>query len=323
VGAVLVTGGAGFVGTYVARDLLSAGERVVVFDQAIHGNALELVLPGYTSERRLTLATGPITDGWTILRLCREQDVDRIVHLAAPLTQAVAAGPAAGVRDICGGTATVFEIATAIGARKVVWASSTAVFGSRADYPAGPLANDAAHHPLSLYGACKSLCERMAVDYRQRDDVDSVGLRFSVVFGPGRLRGYMSFPSDLIREVAMGESVEMPIADEPIHWQYVEEVAAVVIAALGARRTSDIVFNPCGDSATFRRVGEILARLAPEAKVTFSPTAADEGQRALLEIPFEYDDSEFCNQVGYEKRFSFEDGVAASYHAFRSLVTST
>ena len=322
-GAVLLTGGAGFVGTYVARNLLIAGERVVVYDQAIRGNALELVLPGYTSEPRLTLAAGSITDGWTILRLCREQGVDRIVHLAAPLTQAVAEAPAAGVRDICAGTATVFETATAIGARKVVWASSTAVFGSRADYPSGPLANDAAHHPRSLYGACKSLCERMAIDYRDRDGLDSIGLRFSVVFGPGRLRGYMSFPSDLIRKVAMGEPVEMPIADEPIHWQYVEEVAAAVIAALGAGRTLDAAFNPCGDSASFRNIGEILARLAPKTEITFSPTAADDGQRALLEIPFEYDDSEFRNQIGYAKRFSLEESVAASYHAFRRLVTGT
>jgi nucleoside-diphosphate-sugar epimerase len=317
--AVLVTGGAGFVGSYVVRDLLASGERVVVYDRALDGNALDLLLVGESARSGVVLAEGPIADGSRLLALCRDEAVDRIVHLASPLTQDVAADPRGGIRDICDGTAAVFEAAAATGAQKVVWASSVAVFGARRHYPPGPIANDAAHRPENLYGSCKSLCERMAIDYRDSLGVDSIGLRLSVVYGPGRRRGYMSFPSQLIRQAALGLPVEVPIAGQQMNWQYVEEVAAMVIAALAAPATTSVAFNTCGDPRSFRDASQILNRVAPDAAITLVEAATDEAQLALGEIAFEYDASELSEQVGYNLRFPLEVGIERSVAAFRRL----
>ena len=141
-----------------------------------------------------------------------------------------------GIRDICGGTATVFDAAHEAGLRRVVWASSVAVFGARGEYPPGrPRQTMLATDPLRLYGSCKSLCENLARrafrrwSRRRRP-------RLSVVYGAGRLRGYMSYPSHLMRRAALGEPVHIPWGRQRMHWQYVEEVADMV--AMHWRRTA-------------------------------------------------------------------------------------
>jgi UDP-glucose 4-epimerase len=319
-GCVLVTGGAGFIGSYVVRDLLARGDRVLAYDLLPRGNALPAVLGDSATDGRLEWASGSVVDGWQLRHLCARHEVDRIVHLASPLTKDVTDNPLGGVRDICEGTATIFEVARACGVRRVVWASSVAVFGTRSEYPAGPIANDAPHRPMSLYGSCKSLCEQMARTYRDERGLDSIALRLTVVFGPGRLRGYMSFPSDLIRRAAIGEAVELPIADQEINWQYVEGVADLVIHCLGAPTPRDVAFNTPGDVRTFRDVGEILRTLAPEVPIglTYEPT--DDGQSALLELPSEFDDSELRDQLEFSPRFTFERGVRDTFGAFRAGV---
>lgn len=317
-GTVLVTGGAGFIGSYVVRDLLAARERVLAYDLLPVGNALPGILGSLPRDGNLQLARGTVVDGWQLRHLCAEHRVDRIVHLASPLTQDVTDNPLGGVRDICEGTATIFEVARACNVRRVVWASSVAVFGARDDYVPGPIANDAAQRPMSLYGSCKSLCEQMARTYREHRGVDSIGLRLTVVYGPGRLRGYMSFPSELIRRAAVGEAVEVPIADQEINWQYVADVAALIIHCLHAPTPKDVVFNTWGDVRTFRDAGQILQQLAPDAPIAFSHAALDDGHRALLAAPAAFDDSELRRQLGYVPTFTLERGVREAFTAFRA-----
>jgi nucleoside-diphosphate-sugar epimerase len=318
-GQVLVLGGAGFVGAYVVRRLLDCGERVLVYDAAPGGNSLTRVFGEYDAEQpssRLTIERGTLTDAWRLLRTCERHGVDRIVHLASPLTQDVAEDASSGVRDICLGTAAVFEIARALRVRRVVWTSSVAVFGGRRDYPAGAIANDAPHRPDSLYGSCKSLCERMALDYRDRHDVDSIGLRLTVVYGPGRLRGYMSFPSELIRYAAAGLPLEVPLADVAMNWQYVEDVASCVVHALDVARPRDLVFNTSGEVRTFREAAEVLGGLAPGLDMTFLTEPRDDAERQLTEAPSQFDDALLREQLGWEPAFSLERGVSASFAAF-------
>ena len=109
VGTVLVTGGAGFLGSHVTAGLLNAGETVVVYDTSIATNVLEHVLSP-DARRELTLVQGEIVDGWALLRLCERESVDRVLHLAAPLTDSVQQNPLAGLRAMCGGTATLLEV---------------------------------------------------------------------------------------------------------------------------------------------------------------------------------------------------------------------
>ena len=312
---VLVTGGAGFVGAYVTRALLGLGHRVVVYDSRPDRNALDLILstrPGTD----LIVEGGEITDGRRLLRLCARHDVELAVHLASPLTQDVTDNPTAGIRDVCLGTATMLEVARRADLRRLVWASSVAVFGPQSAYPPGPLANDAWHRPVSLYGSCKSLCEDLARQAFAADGLDTVGLRLSVVYGAGRLRGYMSYPSHVIRRVATGEPVVVEFGRQRLHWQYVEEVADMTICALRSPHGGEgRSYNTSGDPRTWAAAAAVLRRIRPDA----SNEVADGLDPTLDGVVEDYDDTEFRTRYGYQPSWPLERGVTATVEAYRRI----
>jgi len=317
--SILVTGGAGFVGAYVIRDLLRAGAHVVLLDTAPNSAILDRVL---TSEHpgRLSRSTGDLLDGWSLLRLCRRHSVEQIVHLAAPLTQVVRSSPGAGLTAMCAGTANVLEVAGALDVRRVVWASSTAVFG-RVD--AGqPLTERSPRCPESLYGSCKVLCEDLAAAYREDHGVDSIGLRLGVLYGAWRERGWIaSFgqDEDPVRSALTGRPIVVREPDRRLDWLYVEDAAALVCRALAAPATQDHVFNTSGEVATRRQFSEHIARHVPSVDIAIEdgePTANHHAATTGNEVMF--DDGALRSQIGYASRRSLSDGIADTVRLYRA-----
>lgn len=313
-GTILVTGGAGFIGAYVTRKLLDEGHRVVVYDLQPDRNVLDLVLPEKTrAHSRLRLEAGEVTDGWRLLDLCKLEHVDAIVHLAAPLTMATIANPPIGIRDICLGTSTIFSVAKAIGARRVVWTSSVAVFGAKSHYTTNALPDDAVQRPPDLYGSCKSLCENLALRAHQLDDLDVVGLRLSIVYGAGRLRGYMSYPSHLMREAAAGDVVHVKYGPQSLHWQYVEEIADMTsIALASSREGTGKTYNAFGDTRSWHDAAAIIRSLRPALRVT----VGDEIDPALKNVVEHFSAEGFATDYDYDLRWPLESGIAATLDTY-------
>jgi UDP-glucose 4-epimerase len=316
---VLVTGGAGFIGAYVTRRLLKEGHRVVVYDLQPRGNVLDLLLPDHaTSANAPILEAGEITDGFRLMALCRKHGIDSVVHLASPLTMDVVANPATGIRDICLGTHSVFAAAHAAKLRRVVWASSVAIFGAAADYPPGPLAETAFHNPPNLYGASKSLCETMARQMVATDGLDIVGLRLSVVYGAGRRRGYMTYPSALMRDAATSDNVTVRFGDQRLHWQYVEEVADMAIAALSSQRRGEgRVYNAFGDCRSWRDAAAILGTIRPGLTVEVK----NDVDEALLGTVEDYETAGFTRDYGEERHWPLEAGIADTLKTYKEMAT--
>jgi UDP-glucose 4-epimerase len=302
---ILVTGGAGFIGSYVTRALLSEGLGVVIYDAHPKSNVLDMLLRP-SSSGDVAIEAGEITDGPRLLDICRRHHVDAAVHLASPLTQDVTENPVAGIRDICTGTATLFAAAREAGLRRVVWTSSVAVFGPQSFYPAIPLPDDACHRPVSLYGSCKSLCENLAHRAHAVDGLDVVGLRLSVVYGAGRMRGYMSYPSHLMREAAAGEPVHVAFGRQQLHWQHVEEVAAMIQTVLASDAPGEgRSYNTPGDCRTWREAADALRLARPNLQIT----VGDELDPALRDAVEDYAAAAFAEAYGYKLRWPIEKGV--------------
>ena len=318
---VLITGGAGFIGAYVTRRLLSEGLRVVVYDLQPRGNVLDLLVPDHQSAANAPiLEGGEITDGFRLLSLCRKYNVDSIVHLASPLTMDVVGNPATGIRDICLGTHTVFATAREARLRRVVWASSVAIYGGAADYPPGPLAEEAFHNPANLYGASKSLCETMARQMSETDGLDLIGLRLSVVYGAGRRRGYMTYPSALMRDAALSDAVTVRFGDQRLHWQYVEEVAGMALAALQAERHGGgRIYNAFGDCRSWRDVAGTLRSLKPQLKIE----VRDEIDQALSGTVEDYAATGFTRDYGLTSQWPLEAGIADTLKTYQAMATES
>jgi nucleoside-diphosphate-sugar epimerase len=289
---------------------------VVVYDLQPRGNVLDLLVPG--GAPGLMLEAGEITDGWRLLDICRRHRIGAAVHLASPLTKDVAANPITGIRDICSGSATVLAAAREARLRRVVWASSVAVFGPQSAYLPGPLPDDAFHRPASLYGSCKSLCETLAREAYATDGLDVTGLRLSVVYGAGRLRGYMSYPSHLMRNAAAGTAVHVPYGTQRLHWQHVKEVAGAILSVLQSPRAGEgRTYNVPGDCSTWREAAEIIRAARPGLDVTIG----DDVDPALADVVEDYDARLLAGDYGYQLAWRLERGVAETLDAYDAMRT--
>ena len=261
--SVLVTGGTGFIGAYVVRRLLQAGEEVVTLDN-LPSNVINKVLtPEEISQVRF--ATGDVSSFRDVALATSENGVDRIIHLASLLHPASNENPPLAVQVNIQGQTTILEVAKLFGLRKVVWASSVVVFGSRDSHEERVLPNDASHHPVNLYGATKSFDEFLTNHYIEEWGIDALGLRFTVVYGPGRVRGASAFVNELVKP-ALGEPASVPFGDDVVDWQYVEDIAGLLAKAINLPKTKTSVFNTQFDRRSIRDGGRLRYRAHP-----FSP----------------------------------------------------
>lgn len=310
----LVTGGTGFIGAYTIRDLLAKGETVVSFDFSFESPVMEDVLSRDEFEKVLQVR-GDILDLPLLLNTVREHNVERIVHMASLLIPASNANPSLALRVNSEGTTNVLEVCRTMDIKRLVWASSILVFGPPELYGNKPISNDAPHHPTTVYGACKSLNEFMARYYFEKYGIDSIGFRFTDVYGVGRVRGTTSYTTKMIEMAAKGEPYIVPFGDDLVDWQFVEDVSRLILTASElSHKTKTRVFNTQGD---VRRVVEgvnFLKQIAPQAKLQ-----VDKGK---LGLAWEYDTTPLREEIGFKPQYSMEAGIKRTYERFLKMSQS-
>lgn len=298
--SVLITGGTGFIGAYVARELIREGWEVVTLDNLPSNVIHEVLSPEELAQ--VTITTGDVSSFRDVAFAISENRVTKVVHLASLLHPASNQNPLLAVRVNVEGQANILEAARLLGLEKVVWASSVVVFGGRSSHPERYLPNDAPHFPVNLYGATKSFDEQLTDVYINEWGVDALGLRFTVAYGPGRVRGASAFVNELVKP-ALGEPARVPFGDDVVDWQYVEDIAALVTKCISAPRTKNSVFNTQFDTRSIREAGEYVKRLAPEADISYEP--------GEFGIAWELDDSALQEEIGFQPKYSMEDGLRA------------
>jgi nucleoside-diphosphate-sugar epimerase len=298
---ILMTGGTGFIGSYVARQLLGRGDEVAAYDLLPDRNTLQQILTPEEAAR-VEIVAGDVTDLPHLLATVKRVRPERIVHLAYLLTTACQANPPLALHVNGVGTINVFEAARTLDVPRVVWASSIAVFGRRSVGPDGVVANDAPHDPATIYGVCKSLNERYARHYARAYQLDLVGLRFPVVYGPGRARGGGQFVHELIERPALGLPGRVPYADEAVNWGYVEDIAAAVVAAVDAPELRTRIYTIGGGVATVREAAAHVRAVLPDADLTLESG----GTTGLLA---RFDTAPAAAELGWTPRIDLAEGI--------------
>lgn len=284
---VLVTGGTGFVGAYVAAELVEHGHHVVAFDLSTDESWLANL--GVADD--VAVVRGDVTDPTAVVRTVRETGATRVVHLAALLTDGAAADPRAALEVNCGGTNNVFEAARTLSdqVERVAWASSAAVYAPPGNYAGRESGSDGDGgdatawvteddlvDPDTLYGATKAYNEHQARVYAENYGVSCVGLRPTVAYGPYRETGGSAFLVDLIEKPAVGEAVAVDYGDQVIDWQYVRDIATAFRKATFTDESalSRRIYNVRGECATVREAAEAVRSVVPDADISVS----DEGE---------------------------------------------
>jgi UDP-glucose-4-epimerase GalE len=165
---VLVTGGAGYIGSHTVRQLVAAGHQVVVLDSLELGHAHAVI--------GAQLVVGTIDDEALVTRLCADHGITQLVHFAA--YKAVGESmqnPIRYWRNNVHGTATLVQAAADAGVRNVVFSSSCSVYGNP---PVVPVDESAPIAPESIYAETKAMSERILQWYDTTRDVTSVSLRY-------------------------------------------------------------------------------------------------------------------------------------------------
>ncbi len=176
---VLVTGGAGTIGSTLVDQLLDAGvSRVDVLDNLVRGRKANLDEAMATG--RVTLAEGDIRDRDTVHDLTRGKDL--VFHQAAIRITQCAEEPRLALEVMVDGTFNVVEAAAEHRAEKLVAASSASVYGMATTFPT-PEA-EAHSGNRTLYGAAKSFGEGLLRSYNDMSGLDYVALRYFNVYGP-------------------------------------------------------------------------------------------------------------------------------------------
>lgn len=307
----LITGGCGFIGSYVARDLLEDGAKVIIYDFKIDQGILNQVV-SKEKLKDVVFIQGEITDSIHLISILKAHKVSRIIHLASPLTYIAEENPPIAVDMMCKGTLNILEAARILEVEKVVWASSIAVFGAPEHHQGGKLRNDAPHWPDNLYGACKSMCEYLATHYADRFGVDSIGLRYTLGYGPGKFgTAKGAFATEIVRRAAFGEPYEVPFSDQTTDWLYVEDVSRLTVIASQAKKTETRVFNTQGDLRPVKEVVEYIKGLVPDVKFTLNP--------GPFGLPMDFDTAPLERELGFKPRYSMEQGVLKTLNTLRRL----
>ena len=253
---------------------------------------------------------GDILDLASLFRACKEYEVENIIHMAYFKILHAKANPLWATRVNCEGTGNVFEAARILGLKRVVWASSIAVFGPPEMYRGESILTDAPHYPDTFYGACKSFNEHQAAYYCDTYSLDIIGLRYAVGYGPNKV-GSTSYPiiHELIEKPAVGEPGKVPYGESVINWLHVDDAAAAAVYALRAPRTKTRVFTIAGETHSVKEVAEYVRELIPLAEIAL--------EKGSLVFACNFDLQPTREELGYHNRLSFEDGIRETINAVR------
>jgi nucleoside-diphosphate-sugar epimerase len=319
----LVTGGAGFVGSYVVRALLDAGREVLVLDVKDFAAEGRFVLG--ERARDVAFEQASVADRALLFDHAERFRPEEIVHMAMMLDPAHLAVARDGGLDVnVGGTVNVLEATRAFGVRRLVNFSSIGVLPKVQYEPID------ARHPLVLagsgpgtgfYGAHKVAGEVLCFAYHRALGLDFRTIRPSAVYGLGMNR----FPGpikDLVEGAVRGEQVRFEYGGRhPRDYTHASDIAGLVLAVLEGPDDADRIFyGATGEPlVTTTEVAQLVNELVPGADVGIGEELS-EAELPVMELRGQLSVDNAREQLGWVARYrSIRDGIARyadDYHSF-------
>ncbi len=303
---ILITGGAGFIGSHTTQALLKRGNAVVCldnFNDYYNPERKRKNVAGFLDHPAYRLCEADIRDVSTLERIFEAEEIDKVIHIAAM----------AGVRysiqhpDLyaevnVGGTINMLECARRHGVENFVLASSSSVYGARTKAPFSE--DDPVTQPISPYAATKRAAELLTYTYHHLYGLKCTILRFFTVYGP-RGRPDMA-PYLFTKWIYDGRELKM-FGDGTSHrdYTYIDDIVSGVVAALDADLSYEII--NLGNSWTVSLsdfIAVVEEAVGKRAHIVQFPNQPGDVPLTCADI------TKALRLLGYEPRTDIREGMA-------------
>jgi UDP-glucuronate 4-epimerase len=306
----LVTGGAGFIGSALARSLVEDGHQVVAIDNLNDYYDISLKkdrvqnLPAEVSFIQMDVNDPKLLD------LCQQEKFDGICHLAAQAgVRYSLEAPGEYIANNYVATFTILEIAKKADIKKVIFASTSSVYGESDNVPFSE--DFAADTPVSVYAATKRGSEILAHSYHTLYGIDFIALRFFTVYGPWG-RPDMA-PFIFTDKIIRGESIRVFNQGEMRRdFTYIDDIVAGVVAAL--ERVSGYEIYNLGNGSPVKLldfINAIEAAVGTPAQLEMAPMQAGDVTQTYADI------TKAKAALDYQPTTRLADGVQAYVDWYR------
>jgi threonine 3-dehydrogenase len=301
-GKNLVTGGFGFIGLCLIRQLIEEGEKVVVYvrKKALPRSAEDL-------RDRIEIVKGDVKNFSRLLDTVKEHDIETIWHIAATLVLDCEESPAECFQTNVMGTVNVFEAARMTSVSSVLYISTGMVYGSE---PTRMISDVTPHQPTLMYATTKECCERIGDYYHRKFGLNFRGIRFPMVIGPGReISHYFGDYSGIFEMPARGKPYTVHVDPDNLSCLiYVKDVAGALIALkkADAGRLRQRVYNIQGFNTTLRNMSDALKNVLPEAQIDFDWDQSEEMRLANSAVYYTLDNTAAKEDLEWEPQYTLE-----------------
>jgi UDP-glucose 4-epimerase len=301
---ILITGGAGFVGSHVADQLLARGaKKVVAIDNLVRGSKSNVELAQKTG--RFELVEGDIRDRALVDKLTEGSDY--VFHQAALRITACAANPREGHEVMMDGTFNVLEAAAKHKVKKVVVASSASVYGEIEEQP---ITETAPYNNRTLYGAAKIALEHYFRSFNDMYGLPYVALRYFNLYGP-RMDMTGVYTEVMVRWMDRIDAGQAPLifgkGDTSMDFIYIEDCARANLLALESDANDDVFNVATGVETSLLELChmmlEIMGRpdLKPEFHEERKVNPVKRRKASIVKAK---------EKLGFESKISIRDGLA-------------
>lgn len=303
---ILITGGAGFIGSTLADKLLEKNNKIVVidnFNDYYSPKLKEKNIKHNLDNKNYKLYRGDICDKNLLSKIFEENKIDVVVHIAASAgVRPSIENPLSYVKNNIEGTVNILEVMKRKNVQRIVFASSSSIYGNcKEEIFSEDLK---VSEPISPYAASKSACEQFLYTYSKLFDIQVVALRFFTVFGP-RQRPDLAIRKfiDLIKE-------DRPI---PVYgdgttirdYTYVDDIVDGIISAINYNDTPYEIINLGGGAPVSlnEMISTIEKVLNKKATIEHLPMQLGDVSKTAADI------TKAKKLLNYNPKTSFKEGI--------------
>jgi len=294
----LITGGMGFVGAYLARELLAEGEEVVLCQRR------SKLPPSLADlEGKVKIISGDVSNWVHVVDAVKSNNVDCIYHTAA--------SPAVGFQVNVVGTFNILEAARILAVSHVIY-TSTGYAESLT--PPRKFFDDTLLRPANMYQTTKLCSEHLGAQYSREYEVDFRGMRIAMIIGPNRQLSYLYGDySGAIEKAAQGKPYTIH-ADPTIPQAiiYVKDVAQAAIALKRADRNKlrQPMYNIHGFTTTMQEIVDTVKKYLPEAQIDFDWDRSEAMRIANMDNNYEMDNTSVTEDTGWQPQYLLDKTVS-------------